>query len=92
MAESCQNMGHGNKGQHREALDRPVDSFVTDNLGINDFWQLPIALEHIWGVANLPLHHRDPFDRILIAQSIAGSMTIVSADAAFDGYAVTRLW
>jgi len=40
----------------------------------------------------LPFHHRDPFDRLLIAQATAEQMPIVSAGAAFDAYGVTRLW
>lgn len=43
-------------------------------------------------VATLPLHHRDPFDRLLIAQAMAEQLPIVSGDAAFDVYAIKRLW
>jgi PIN domain nuclease of toxin-antitoxin system len=40
----------------------------------------------------LPLHHRDPFDRLLIAQAVAEEIPIVSADAVFDAYPLQRLW
>lgn len=53
---------------------------------------LPIAAEHGVGVEVLPFHHKDPFDRLLIAQALAEEMKIVSADAHFDSYAVDRLW
>ncbi|MGB0562671.1 MAG: type II toxin-antitoxin system VapC family toxin [Spirulinaceae cyanobacterium] len=53
---------------------------------------LPISLTDTEEYLNLPLHHRDPFDRMLIAQAIANSLTIVSADAALDAYPVQRLW
>jgi len=43
-------------------------------------------------VAKLPFHHKDPFDRLLIAQSMVEDFPIVSADAAFDAYPVKRLW
>jgi PIN domain nuclease of toxin-antitoxin system len=53
---------------------------------------LPIELGHLAPVATLPGHHRDPFDRLLIAQATVEGVPIVSADAAFDAYGVTRLW
>jgi len=43
-------------------------------------------------VSNLPHHHRDPFDRMLIAQAMAERMPIVGADPAFDAYGITRLY
>ena len=43
-------------------------------------------------VANLPLHHRDPFDRSIISQAIVENLPIVGVDKAFDSYAVRRLW
>lgn len=42
--------------------------------------------------AGLPFHHRDPFDRLLIAQAQMGHLTIVSKDTIFDMYSVTRIW
>lgn len=48
--------------------------------------------EHILKLETLPLHHRDPFDRILLAQCQVGSMTLISKDTAFDAYGVSRLW
>ena len=53
---------------------------------------LGLSADHGLAVASLPLHHRDPFDRLLIAQATANNLPIVSADAAFDAYPVTRLW
>jgi len=41
---------------------------------------------------NLPLHHRDPFDRLLVAQAIADSVPIISRDVVFDAYGITRMW
>jgi PIN domain nuclease of toxin-antitoxin system len=49
---------------------------------------LPIAENHALAVAGLPFHHRDPFDRMLIAQSRAEGLPIVTHDAAFDAYEV----
>jgi PIN domain nuclease of toxin-antitoxin system len=47
---------------------------------------------HCHAISRLPLHHRDPFDRMLAAQALVEKLTIVSADPSFDAYGVTRLW
>jgi PIN domain nuclease of toxin-antitoxin system len=60
-----------------------------DQLGIV---LLPLCFNDIQCYINLPLHHRDPFDRILISQAINNSLVIVSADTAFDAYLVQRVW
>ncbi|WP_203225927.1 hypothetical protein [Calothrix sp. PCC 6303] len=49
-------------------------------------------MPHLAIVATLPLHHRDPFDRLLISQSIALKIPIISADVAFDAYVIHRSW
>ena len=54
--------------------------------------ELPISLEHAVRAGLLPLHHRDPFDRLLVAQAQALNLPILSADRALDGYDVRRLW
>ena len=59
---------------------------------INDFRILLIELKHVAPLTTMPFHHRDPFDRLLIAQAIAEQMPIVSGDSAFDAYPITRLW
>jgi PIN domain nuclease of toxin-antitoxin system len=53
---------------------------------------LPISFADTVRVMNLPLHHRDPFDRILIAQAINNSLTLVSCDAAFTAYPIQLRW
>lgn len=53
---------------------------------------LPISVEDTRTYINLSLHHRDPFDRILIAQAINHSLAIVSADVTFDAYPIQRVW
>jgi PIN domain nuclease of toxin-antitoxin system len=53
---------------------------------------LPITVEYADLQARLPWHHRDSFDRLMIAQAIAEQVPIVSRDPVFDAYAVTRLW
>ncbi len=56
------------------------------------FERLPVTHAHAWAVRALPPIHTDPFDRLLAAQAICERATIVSADAVFDAYAVTRIW
>jgi PIN domain nuclease of toxin-antitoxin system len=58
----------------------------------NNLQVLTINLNHIWSLENLPNHHRDPFDRLLIAQAKTEDMTLVSADGMFELYDVDLLW
>lgn len=58
----------------------------------NDFKPLDIKHNHILENERLPLLHRDPFDRLIIAQAIAENMSIVSSDVVFDAYSVVRIW
>jgi PIN domain nuclease of toxin-antitoxin system len=53
---------------------------------------LPITVAYTDRQALLPHHHRDPFDRLLIAQSLTDSIPIVSADGQFDSYGIVRIW
>lgn len=53
---------------------------------------LPVSLTHITELDQLPWHHKDPFDRLLIAQSRVESATLVSKDPAFSQYDCKRLW
>lgn len=58
---------------------------------INDLRILPITPEHIYELKNLPFHHKDPFDRLLIAQSIVEDFTLVTDDPKFSDYSVKIL-
>ncbi len=72
-------------------LPGPAAEVLPTALADNDFSPLPISVDHALRVSELPRHHADPFDRILIAQAIAESLTIVTADAIFDRYPVPIL-
>ena len=74
------------------ALAQPYHIFLPQQLTDNDIEILPISLAHLNVVATLPFHHRDPFDRLLIAQTIAEQLPIISVDTMFDAYSVKRLW
>jgi PIN domain nuclease of toxin-antitoxin system len=58
----------------------------------NNVQVLPVYLDHVYPLASLPLVHKDPFDRLLIAQAITEELTLVSADAIFSRYPVSLLW
>lgn len=73
-------------------LFAPFDKLFPHQLDVNGFTLLPIEIKHTSQIVLLPFHHRDPFDRILIAQAIEEKMSLISIDAAFDAYAVTRIW
>lgn len=70
----------------------PFETFLTQQLELNGIELLPIQLRHVALVTTLPFHHRDPFDRLLIAQARIEQMPLVGGDTAFDAYAVSRLW
>ena len=76
----------------RLELPRNLSKFITDELAANDFHVLPVDLAHALAVRDLPDHHRDPFDRLLAAQSRLERMPIITADRAFAGYEVQTIW
>jgi len=69
-----------------------VDRFLPEQVAANGFAMLPIDLRHVMRVAALPFHHRDPFDRLLVAQALEEKLAVVSADPVFRRYHVTRVW
>jgi PIN domain nuclease of toxin-antitoxin system len=73
-------------------LAEPYATFIPQQLARNDIELLPLRLPHLSTVASLPFHHRDPFDRMLIAQAMVEGVPIVSSDGAFDAYGIERVW
>ena len=73
-------------------LSAPFDVLISQQLSLNGFELLNIDIEHAAMVATLPFHHRDPFDRLLIAQAVVEKMSVIGIDAVFDAYHITRLW
>lgn len=74
------------------SLPDSFGNFIPAQLQQNDIEILPITLPHLEKVSTLPFHHKDPFDRLIIAQSIVENLPIVSSDAAFDSYGIERIW
>ncbi len=61
-------------------------------IAVNGIKWLPIKKEHCWGIVNLPMIHRDPFDRLLIAQALFEQMTLLTADDSIQQYNVPIVW
>ncbi|MGD1215016.1 MAG: type II toxin-antitoxin system VapC family toxin [Terriglobales bacterium] len=74
------------------SLPLPAGAFLTSELNSNGVRLLPVSLGHVLRVESLPLHHRDPFDRLLIAQSIEEGWPIITADPWFARYPVDVIW
>jgi len=73
-------------------LPRPAASYIFSELVKNKIATLQIRLDHLIAYENLPLHHRDPFDRMLIAQGIKEELPIITADRNFQNYSVRTIW
>jgi PIN domain nuclease of toxin-antitoxin system len=73
-------------------LDRPLSQLVVNQQTNNDLKMLSIALDHVYALQSLPSVHRDPFDRIMIAQAVVEDLPFVSADSLLDGYPIQRMW
>lgn len=71
--------------------DDPV-RYLPKRLASNRMRVLPVVLSHALGVARLPPHHRDPFDRLLVVQAQQEKLTIITADEALSAYDVDLLW
>lgn len=75
-----------------ELLPPPFSDWIDRELNTNSFRLLEIKLQHLKLIADLPLVHRDPFDRLIVVQSIAEGMSLISNDRVFDQYNVKRIW
>ncbi|MFM2303335.1 MAG: hypothetical protein RLZZ135_744 [Cyanobacteriota bacterium] len=73
-------------------LNLPLSTLIEDLQESSDIQILDITLNHIYALENLPNEHRDPFDRIMIAQAMVEEMPFVSADKVFDLYPIERIW
>lgn len=73
-------------------FEEPVDTFVRSRLEIDGIKPLPLYLHHALRVADLPLHHRDPFDRLLVAQAQMEGLPLMTADPKLAEYDVQIIW
>lgn len=70
----------------------PYEDFFPGMLAANGLQFLATDLHHYRELLELPFHHRDPFDRLIIAQAKAESLTVITSDAQFRAYGVPVLW
>jgi len=73
-------------------LRAPIERFVPEHLAANRIRLLEIDLDDVARVASLPFHHRDPFDRLLVAQALGRDLRVVSVDPVFATYGARRVW
>jgi PIN domain nuclease of toxin-antitoxin system len=73
-------------------LSESFDKFIPEQLTANGIELIDISVEHTALVANMPFHHRDPFDRLIAAQAKVENIILVSSDEIFDAYEIPRLW
>lgn len=79
-------------GLGKLVLPLPAHALASDAIAEDGFVGLPITLRHAGGVERLPLHHRDPFDRLLVAQAQAEELTLLTADPQLSAYDVQVAW
>ncbi len=73
-------------------LEEPFATLIPQQISVNGIEVLSIQFPHLMSVAQLPFHHRDPFDRLLIAQAKMEGLTVIGNDSAWDAYEVARAW
>jgi len=73
-------------------LHAPFGTFIQEAVYDNGFRFLPFEPQHSAAMIGLPFHHRDPFDRFIVAQAVVEDMPIVSVDAILNNYPIRRLW
>jgi PIN domain nuclease of toxin-antitoxin system len=79
-------------GQKKLILSLPHRQWMDKAIADLDLSILPVTVAYAERQASLPTHHKDPFDRLIIAQALLEGIPVVCADAAFDAYGITRLW
>ena len=73
-------------------LDKPFEKLFPEQLHFNRIEILDITVDSLIKLTTLPFHHRDPFDRLIIAQALVEELPIIGIDAAFDAYGINREW
>jgi PIN domain nuclease of toxin-antitoxin system len=73
-------------------LSVPYETLITEGIDGNGFKILPIEPRHTAVLTTMRHHHKDPFDRLLVAQAMVEAVPLVSADAQLDAYGVSRMW
>jgi PIN domain nuclease of toxin-antitoxin system len=73
-------------------LNLPLATLTERQIETNGIQVLPVSLPHVLALESMPLHHKDPFDRLLVAQAIVEDAVLVTRDSAFAGYSAKLFW
>ena len=79
-------------GQKKLTLSLPYRQWMDKAIADLELTLLPVTVEYPDKQAGLPPHHKDPFDRLIVAQALVDGLPVVCADPAFDSYGITRIW
>lgn len=79
-------------GLGKLVLTQPFRVWMNQAITDLDVTVLPLTVEYVDVQSNLPKHHGDPFDRLIVAQAIVEQVSIISADANLDAYGITHIW
>lgn len=74
------------------SFDRPLEQFLPEQIALNSVRLLDISFSHAMRIADLPFHHRDPFDRMIVAQGLVENLPILSNDETLNAYGVKCIW
>jgi PIN domain nuclease of toxin-antitoxin system len=73
-------------------LTEPPKEFIANRIRANALIELPVSMIHALALQNMPQHHKDPFDRLLVAQAMVNQIPLLSADQQLSAYEIERLW
>ena len=73
-------------------LDEPFEELIPAKLAAERIDVLPIEIQYLAALRQLPFHHRDPFDRLIIAKALVDGIPVVTRDPAFEAYGVEVIW
>lgn len=73
-------------------FSKPLVEFIDEQISQNGLTLLPITLKDIYALDHLPHHHRDPFDRLLVAQAMQSNLTLVTNDSHIAAYPIATFW
>lgn len=74
------------------ALNKPFEKLFPEQLHFNRIEILDITVDNLIKLTTLPFHHRDPFDRLIIAQALVEGLPVIGTDVIFDAYEINREW
>ncbi|OCQ95605.1 twitching motility protein PilT [Oscillatoriales cyanobacterium USR001] len=80
------------KSQGNLNFTLPFQEYIEEKLSWEDFNLLNINLDHLNAIVTMPFYHKDPFDRLIVAQAMVEGIPILSKDSAFDAYSINRIW